>query len=279
MTVEAGRATEMFGVATTSQLCGESTRITDMIERKDHDGIRVLRLAHGKVSAMDLELGEAFIAEMTAALDPSVKAVIVTGSGSSFSAGVDLFRLIKDGADYARRFVPVLDELLKTALIFPKPVIAAVNGHAIAGGCILAAACDHRIMTEGNGRIGIPELAVGVPFPALPLQIMAARLSDGALRDLVFTGRTVQVDEAKALGLVDEKCPAGMLMDRAMETALKMASIPASAFAMTKECFYAPVLERAKQLGDLNARVVDAWMQQHTYDTIRAYLDRTVGKK
>jgi enoyl-CoA hydratase len=84
---------------------------------------------------------------------------------------------------------------------------------AIAGGCIVAAACDHRIMTEGNGRIGIPELAVGVPFPALPLQIMAARVPDASLRDLIFTGRTVQIDEARAMGLIDEKCPSGMLMD------------------------------------------------------------------
>ena len=104
-------------------------------------------------------------------------------------------------------------------MTFPKPMVAAINGHAIAGGCILAAACDHRIMVEGNGRIGIPELAVGVPFPALPLQIMSARLADGALRDLVFTGRTVQIDEAMALGLIDEKCPAGMLLDRAQEVA------------------------------------------------------------
>ena len=74
-------------------------------------------------------------------------------------------------------------------------------------------------MMEGTGRIGIPELAVGVPFPALPLQIMAARLSDGALRDLVYSSRTVQIDEAKAIGLIDEKCPAGMLMDRATEAA------------------------------------------------------------
>ena len=98
-----------------------------------------------------------------------MKAVIVTGSGSSFSAGVDLFRVIKDGPEYGRRFLPVLDDFLRAALTLPKPMVAAINGHAIAGGCILAAACDHRIMTEGNGRIGIPELAVGVPFPALPL--------------------------------------------------------------------------------------------------------------
>ena len=250
-----------------------------MIERKDVDGIRTLKLAHGKVSAMDLELGEALIKEMAdAAHDPSVKAVILTGSGSSFSAGVDLFRLLKDGENYARRFLPVLDDFLRAALTLPKPMVAAVNGHAIAGGCILAATCDHRIMTEGNGRIGIPELAVGVPFPALPLQIMAARVADGPLRDLVFTGRTVLIDEAKTMGLIDEKCPSGMLMDRALEAAQRMAAIPAGAFALTKEAFHTPILERTKQLAATNARVVDAWLQPHTYETIRKYLDRTIKK-
>jgi len=250
-----------------------------MIERKDVDGIRTLKLAHGKVSAIDIELGEALLKEMDEARDPSVKAVILTGSGSSFSAGVDLFRVLKDGPDYGRRFLPVLDNFLRAVLTLPKPTIAAINGHAIAGGCILTAACDHRIMTEGTGRIGIPELVVGVPFPALPLQIMSARVADGPLRDLVFTGRTVLIDEAKALGLIDEKCPSGMLMDRAMEAAARLAAIPAGAFALAKEAFHTPILERTKQLADMNARVVEAWLQQHTYDTIRAYLDRTVGKK
>ncbi|HEX7283425.1 MAG TPA: enoyl-CoA hydratase/isomerase family protein [Vicinamibacterales bacterium] len=249
-----------------------------MIERDDRDGIRILRLAHGKVSAMDIELGEAFMREMDDAAASPIKAVIVTGTGSSFSAGVDLYRVVKDGPEYGKRFLPVLDALLKAALTLPKPVIAAVNGHAIAGGCILAACCDHRIMIDGNGRIGIPELAVGVPFPALPLQIMAARVSDGALRDLVFSGRTVQVDEAKALGLIDEKCPAGMLIDRAMEVAAKMAAIPAGAFALTKEAFYTPIVARAQSMSTLNERVTDAWMQQHTYDTIRAYLEKTIRK-
>jgi enoyl-CoA hydratase len=249
-----------------------------MIQRDDREGIRILRLAHGKVSAMDIELGEAFLAEMREAAAAPIKAVILTGTGSSFSAGVDLYRVVKDGPEYGRRFLPVLDAFLAAALTLPKPMVAAVNGHAIAGGCILAACCDHRIMVDGHGRIGIPELVVGVPFPALPLQIMAARVSDGPLRDLVFTGRTVQVDEAKALGLIDEKCPSGMLMDRAMEVAQQLAAIPAGAFALTKEAFSVPILERAKSLSDLNARVVQAWTQQHTYDTIRNYLDRTIKK-
>jgi len=249
-----------------------------VIERKDADGIRVLKLAHGKVSALDIELGEAFVKEMDDAHDPAVKAVILTGSGSAFSAGVDLFRVLKDGPDYGRRFLPVLDNMLRAALTLPKPMIAAINGHAIAGGCILASACDHRIMMEGNGRIGIPELIVGVPFPALPLEIMSARVADGPLRELVFTGRTLLIDEAKAMGLIDEKCPSGMLMDRAMEVAQRLTLIPAGAFALTKEAFYTPILERTKQLADLNARVVDAWLQPHTYETIRTYLDKTIKK-
>ena len=249
-----------------------------VIERDDRDGIRVVRLAHGKVSAMDLELGEAFMREMHEAAAAPVKAVIVTGTGSAFSAGVDLFRVVNDGPEYGRRLLPVLDGFLRAALTLPKPMIAAINGHAIAGGCILAACCDHRIMVDGAGRIGIPELGVGVPFPALPLQVMAARISDAALRDLVFTARTVQVDEAKSLGLIDDKCPAGMLMDRALEAAQRLAAIPAGAFALTKEAFYMPILERTKALSDLNARVVDAWMQPHTYETIRAYLDKTIKR-
>ncbi len=250
-----------------------------MIVREDRDGVRILRLAHGKVSAMDIELGEALIAELKAAADVSVRAVVVTGTGSSFSAGVDLFRLIKDGPAYGERFLPVLDTMLRDALTFPKPLIAAVNGHAIAGGCILAAACDRRLMADGTGRIGIPELVVGVPFPALPLQIVAARVPDAAFRDLVLTGRTVLVDEAIALGLIDEKCPADVLLDRAIAEARRLAAIPPGAFALTKEAFTTLILNRTACLSDLNARVVHAWLQPHTYDTIRAYLERTVGRK
>jgi len=250
-----------------------------MIIREEHDGVRVLRLAHGKVSAIDIELGEAFIAELDAAAgDAAVRALVITGSGSSFSAGVDLFRLVKEGPAYGQRFLPVLDTMLRDALAFPKPIIAAINGHAIAGGCILAAACDRRLMAEGHGRIGVPELVVGVPFPALPLQIMAARIPDSAFRHLVVTGRTVQADEAVMLGLVDETCRADALLDRAIAVAAEYAAVPASAFALAKEAFSTLILDRTACLSDLNARVVHAWLQPQTYDTIRAYLERTVRK-
>jgi enoyl-CoA hydratase len=250
-----------------------------MIVREDRGGIRILRLDHGKVSAMDIELCEAIVAELDAARAEAVRGVVITGTGSSFSAGVDLFRIVNDGAAYCERFLPVLDAMLKSALTFPKPLIAAINGHAIAGGCILAAACDRRLMAVGTGRIGVPELVVGVPFPALPLEILSARMSASALRHLVFSGENVLVDVACSIGLVDEKCGSKYLIDRALEVAGQYASVPPRAFAMTKETFYTPILLRVAEMADLNARVVKAWSEPGTHAAIRAYLARTLGKK
>ena len=250
-----------------------------MIVRDDRDGIRVLRLDHGKVSALDLELCEAIVAELGAAREHSVRGVVITGTGSSFSAGVDLFRVVKDGPAYVARFLPVLDAMLRSALTFPKPLVAAVNGHAIAGGCILAAACDRRVMAIGTGRIGVPELLVGVPFPPLPLEILAARVPPSTLKVLVYTGQNVLVDDALATGLVDERTTSGRLIDRACEVAQQYAAAPAAAFALTKETFYSPILHRVAQAADVNARVVEAWKQPATHDAIRAYLEKTIIKK
>src|SRR5215468_11136285 len=133
-----------------------------MIERSERDGILTLRLAHGKASALDVELLDALLRELEGAAE-DVRALILTGTGSIFSAGVDLFRLVREGADYVRLFLPLLCRFLRTLFTFPRPVVAAANGHAIAGGCILVLAADVRLMAEGAGRVGVPELLVGVP--------------------------------------------------------------------------------------------------------------------
>jgi enoyl-CoA hydratase len=104
-----------------------------MIERTLYDGILTLRLAHGKASALDVELLDALLRELEEA-PANVRAVILTGTGSIFCAGVDLFRVTRDGADYVRQFLPLLDRFVRRLFTLPRPVVAAVNGHAIAGG-------------------------------------------------------------------------------------------------------------------------------------------------
>ena len=143
-----------------------------MIDSKINDGIAVLTLMHGKANALDIEFCEALAARFMELRSSDAKAVVLTGQGKIFSAGVDLKRLSEGGADYIRKFLPALHKLYDTVFYHPKPVVAAINGHAIAGGCVLAACADRRIMARESGRIGVTELLVGVPFPALAFEIV-----------------------------------------------------------------------------------------------------------
>src|ERR1700733_1780983 len=132
-----------------------------MIETADYDGIAVLTLDNGPVNALDLELLSAVPGSLAAVAD--ARAVVLTGRGRSFSAGVGLRQITAGRLPYVEKFLPALSLALLTVFEHPKPVVAAVNGHALAGGCVLAAACDIRLMSAGT--IGLTELAVGAPFP------------------------------------------------------------------------------------------------------------------
>ena len=249
-----------------------------MLERTIDNDIVTVRLAHGKASAMDAEL----IAALESALEASTdaRAMIITGTGSIFSAGVDLHRLTSAGDAYVEKFVRSLDGLFDRLLRLEIPVVAAVNGHAIAGGCIIAVASDYRLMTEGNGRIGVPELLVGVPFPPVILELLRASWPPATLGRLVFTGHTCTAPEALALGVIDEVAPAERLNARAAEVAAQMAAIPRRTFAVTKRQLRAPILERAKRYGaSWGKEAEEIWRSEATHAHIREYVARTIGQK
>jgi enoyl-CoA hydratase len=237
-----------------------------LIEREERDGIVTLRLAHGKVSAMDVELLQGLLDAFDAAGD--ARAIVLTGTGSIFSAGVDLFRLTNEGAPYVERFFPLLRDAFVKLFELPVPVVAAVNGHAIAGGCVLTCACDYRLMAEGNGRIGVAELNVGVPFPEIALRIMQFAVPNVA--PLVMTGRTLLPQEARAAGFIDEVVDATALMDRALAMAKQFAAIPRESFRLTKRSL--------RGLGSDDAAAVKVWSDPAIHQHIRDYLARTVKK-
>lgn len=251
-----------------------------MIERSESDGIVTLRLAHGKASALDLELVEGLariVAEI--ALSDGTRAVILSGSGSIFSAGVDLFRLTEGGDDYGSRFVPALSRMLLDLFSLPKPLVVAVNGHAIAGGCILTLTGDYRIMAAGNARIGMPELLVGVPFPPAVIEVVRFSVPPQHLQSLMYTGKTVSPDEALRLGLIDEVASADSLLPRATEVATQLAALPANIFKLTKRQLRDKAIGRAKHYAnELDATVRDEWGARETHARIREYLARTMRK-
>ena len=122
-----------------------------MIDSKIVDDVAVLTMTHGKANALDIEFCDALAARFDDLRKADAKAVVLTGRGKIFSAGVDLKRLSAGGAEYTRRFLPTLHRLYEAVFFHPKPVVAAVNGHAIAGGCVLACCADRRLMARARG--------------------------------------------------------------------------------------------------------------------------------
>ena len=250
-----------------------------MIESHLREAVMHITLRHRKASALDLELCEALREEFELAAErEDVRALILTGTGSIFSAGVDLPRLIDSGGDYVLRFVEALDAMLRALFLFPKPAVAALNGHAIAGGAIMAFASDYRLMS--GGRIGVPEALVGVPFPPLALEIVRFAVARQYIQSLIYLGWTVEPDRALALGLIDEVVPGEQLLPRALEIARQVAEIAPDAFRLTKRQLREPFLRHAAHIASTTTDTIDAlWAAPQTHARIRAYLAKTIGKK
>ena len=215
-----------------------------MIDIKTNAGIAVLTLTHGKANALDIEFCEALAARFMELRKSDAKAVVLTGQGKMFSAGVDLKRLSEGGADYIRKFLPALHKLYDAVFYHPKPVVAAINGHAIAGGCVLACCADRRIMAREGGRIGVTELLVGVPFPALAFEIVRFAVPPRYLPEFTLSGATYATDAALQRGWVDEVVEPGALMERALAAAQSLAALSPPAFAQTKTQIRQAVTER-----------------------------------
>ncbi len=250
-----------------------------MIDISEQGEIAIVTMRHGKANAMDLEFCEAIAVHFEELKKSKAKAVVLTGEGKIFSAGVDLVRALDGGADYFYKFLPAMSKAFVTVFFFPKPLVAAVNGHAIAGGCVLACCADRRLMTKGSSRIGIPELLVGVPFPTIALELMRFTTASRFMQDVFLTGATYLPEEALPRGLADELVEPGDLMQRAVAAAAHFAAIRADAFAITKLQLRQPVADRcASEAKRFETAVNELWCAPEAFERIRAYVSRTFKK-
>jgi enoyl-CoA hydratase/carnithine racemase len=233
--------------------------------------VRVVRLHHGKVNALDAEL----LDEVAATFDrlrPSP--IVLTGNGRVFSAGADLSRVLDGGADYAARFVPALSRAFVAVFSFPGPVVAAIDGAAIAGGCVLAAACDHRVMARGRAVIGASELAVGVPFPVAAIEVLRHAWGP-TTGELVLRAQLLGPDDALAQGMVDELADPDDVLARAIEVATATGAFPGEAYAMTKRHLRADSLARIeRETPTVDQDVARVWASEATRARIREQMER-----
>lgn len=188
-------------------------------------------------------------------------------TGRAFSAGVDLWRIIDGGAAYVHAFLPALESAFRAVFTIGKPVVAALNGHAIAGGAILAAACDHRVMSAGT--IGVTELLVGVPFPATALEILAHAYGTPPARRAVFSAETLDPAAALSFGRVDELATGDTLLNTAVTRARELAERTSpEVFRLTKEQIQAPALQRMST----DPRVLRLWLRAAEDGRLHRYM-------
>ena len=140
-------------------------------------------------------------------------------------------------------------------------------------------ACDARLMAEGAGRIGVPELLVGVPFPAAALEVVRFAVPRDRVQSLIYTGRTLPPQEALTAGLVDELVAPDDLLARAGEIAGQLARIPPPVYRLTKQSLRAEALERMERAGERQDQAaLEVWSAAETHAHVREYLRRTLRK-
>ena len=250
----------------------------------------MLRCDRGEVAVITVDrppanaMTRAFFEELTTLLaqldrDDAVRAVVLTGSGAFFSAGLDLFEVFNTVEAEFHAFAAAFDTGFTALFEFGKPVVAAVNGHAIAGGAVLAAAADVRLLAAGKAKLGLTEILVGVPFPATALEIVRFSCHGPRLQELLYHGRTYSPDAACALRLADEVTPPDALMPTALGLARELGSRPAVAFAGIKRALRAEALARMQRHAPGTDPVWNAWHSQEVRAAVEAFRARTLDAK
>ncbi|MEX2113839.1 MAG: enoyl-CoA hydratase/isomerase family protein [Pirellulales bacterium] len=250
-----------------------------MIELEERGPVTLLRLVRGKGNALNLDLINATDEALQTLERNATRAVVLTGQGSVFGAGVDLPEMAAGGEAYIRQFVPRMNQVFERLATFPKPLVAAVNGHAIAGGGIVVMACDQRILARGKARIGLTEVLVGVQFPAWALEIARFATSPQHFSEMILTGRTYLPEEALARGLVDELVEPEQLLDRSLAVAEEMGAILPATFAATKLAVRRPLLEAVKSQQANQAAIIDYWASPEVLAMVREFVEKTIKRK
>ena len=240
------------------------------IDVREVSGVTVLTLSSGKVNALDVGL----LSDLTSAVRELERndstPLVLTGAGQAFSAGVDLVQVLDGGPDYAEALIAALSAAFVAVFGFPGPTVAAINGAAIAGGCVLACACDLRLITP-EGLIGASELRVGVPFPAAALEILRYACGDHA-EEVMLGGRLYRGADALACRLA-QTVVADDLVGQAVAAAAELGTIPAGSYRNTKTQLRGPALSRIAEAA-LDDEVRQIWASPSTAAAIRSHLER-----
>ncbi len=228
----------------------------------ERDGeVALLRIDRPPVNALELGIATELGRRLAEVEESDAGAIVLTGGGACFSAGLDLKVVPRYGPEEQRAMIAAANRLLSRLYSCPRPVVAAVNGHAIAGGFVVALACDYRVAVAAGAKLGLTEARAGIPFPAAAMTILRAELAPDAARRLTLFARNVDPPTALAYGAVDELVPAARVLERALAVARDMAAVPRETYARIKRQLRADVMARLEEIvGGGGDPLLAAWL-------------------
>ena len=238
----------------------------------DDDRVLVMRLEGGKANAMTSEVLDT-IERLVDGLEhgPACAGVLV-GYDRFFSAGLAITKLVDLDRPAMRMFIERFARSMTRVLACEKPIVAAINGHAIAGGCVLALMCDWRVMADDPKlKIGLNETQLGIGLPAVVIEPLRAQVPPTSLVPIALEGRLFDPAAALALGLVHELAPGAALEARAHAKAAALAALPLAATAQVKRALRAPVLDAMMKASAVETeRWLDSWFSEAGRERVRA---------
>jgi len=235
--------------------------------------VALLRMENGKANAISaalLERLDGLIAQLGDA-----RAAVITGQGSAFCAGLDLPALADLDRQTMRGFIQRFSAVMLRIFELPIPLVAAVNGHAVAGGCVLALQADVRIGADRDARIGLNETQLGIGLPLAVVETLRWQVPGPSLAPLALEGRLVSPREALQLGLLHEVVPEADLLTRALERATTLAALPPAGLRMVKESLRKPAAAAARANESAESeRWLDTWFSADSQRKLREAVAR-----
>jgi enoyl-CoA hydratase len=224
-------------------------------------------------NAIDLELAERFEAALDEAMKQEPAALVLTGTGGFFSGGLNLKTVPAYPTAKQRSLLLAVNRMIGRLYACPIPVVGGINGHAVAGGLIVALTADYRVGPTGNAQFGLTEARVGIPFPAATMIVLHAELAPQDLRYITLYARSFGPEKAQARGILDELQEPTAVLERAIELATEMASIPSDAYARIKRQVRGAAIAQIEELNASGSEpMLEGWISPGAQDASAAVL-------
>ena len=234
---------------------------SEWISIEPQASITVLRMNRPPANTIDLELAERFETAFDTAMEQEPGALVLTGTGRFFSGGLNLKTVPTYSPEEQRSLLLAVNRMIGKIYACPIPVVGGINGHAVAGGLIVALGADYRVGPTGDAQFGLTEARVGIPFPAATMIVLHAELAPQDLRYLTLYARSFGPEEARMRGILDELQPPASVLERAIELAGDLAGIPADAYRRIKYQVRGAAIQQIEKVNATGAEpMLESWI-------------------